>query len=497
MARRIEWRRRAGAACGAALLASSAWGQAAAWPDPPFSTSGDLRIWVVLPNPDPLAMPVVRSAGNPIPKTVQEKTVGDFNPPPPGPTSTGKAPGGFGVLSTGVPQAGAGAQANQPAPPLDPEWLRLRNEMEARFPGLKVALEQVYDTDLADKLDHARPDLLISIPTDRAHFRLASDVFGKQCVTSIWPPDQSPQVEQFDGEIALERRPEICILTTAGHGATARGVAIWFTDRAARPRSTPHMDMSGAPAVAAGALRSALQGEELGADADPEIAGRHKLPTQGPKPYQRTPAIFGSRTLATNVLPNRGTNTTDLHIDIGPVAGNDRFATVMLRAVQSTGTEIGVTHALVVLRRDGAGPWRVLQISPSLLSERQSEGLDLLSRAVKGEEISNPLGTEGTKPLGISEAAPPNGDTRIAPAEMWWDNLGGSSLQVVEWQAQGYATTWLSHLFYVPDNNSRLKTRITARFASDPGWYRWRVWSIGVDGTVVLSPWRTFSIVGS
>ena len=53
-----------------------------------------------------------------------------------------------------------------------------------------------------------------------------------------------------------------------------------------------------------------------------------------------------------------------------------------------------------------------------------------------GHAQSNPLGNEAVRLLGISQAAPRDGDTRSAPAELWWDNLGGASMQVVEWQTQ-------------------------------------------------------------
>jgi hypothetical protein len=121
--------------------------------------------------------------------------------------------------------------------------------------------------------------------------------------------------------------------------------------------------------------------------------------------------------------------------------------------------------------------------------------MDLLESATRGTS-SNPLGNEGKVPMGISQAAPLDGDTRMVPADLWWDNLGGASLQVVEWQTRRYQNTWLSHLFYVPDTNPRLRTQVTARFASAPGQYRWRVWSVGVDGALVLSPWRGLTILG-
>jgi hypothetical protein len=112
-----------------------------------------------------------------------------------------------------------------------------------------------------------------------------------------------------------------------------------------------------------------------------------------------------------------------------------------------------------------------------------------------GVEGSPVLRNEGPKVLGISQAAPVDGETRTAQPELWWDNLGGATLQIVEWQ-QGAPNNWsVSNLYFVPDNRERLRTRVAARFALG-GQYRWRVWSVGPGGIVVLSPWRTMTIVG-
>jgi hypothetical protein len=117
--------------------------------------------------------------------------------------------------------------------------------------------------------------------------------------------------------------------------------------------------------------------------------------------------------------------------------------------------------------------------------------MDLLTHATSGHADSNPLGNEGNKPLGIAQASPIDGDNRSPQPELWWDNLGGASMQVVEWTLGASP----SNLFFVHDADSRLHTRAIARFATTAGKYRWRVWSIGTDGTIVLSPWRTLNIV--
>ena len=182
---------------------------------------------------------------------------------------------------------------------------------------------------------------------------------------------------------------------------------------------------------------------------------------------------------------------TALQVDAtdGHVRGG--FAVIALRAVASGDRVFGVAYGLVVLQKNQAGRWTVSQLSPDLTPAMRDNAFELLSSSTKGREESNPLGNEGSKPRGISQAAPVDGDTRSPQPELWWDNLGGASLQVVEWSSAGLGT----NLFFVKDNNPRLRNRVIARFATG-GTYRWRVWSVGVDGAVVMSPWRTLNVVG-
>lgn len=78
--------------------------------------------------------------------------------------------------------------------------------------------------------------------------------------------------------------------------------------------------------------------------------------------------------------------------------------------------------------------------------------------------------------------------------ELWWDNGGGAGLQVVEWQRSRGG--WLdAHLYLAPDHNPKLQTRVTAQFANSQGRYRWRVWSVGAEGEMKISPWRTLNIL--
>jgi hypothetical protein len=136
-----------------------------------------------------------------------------------------------------------------------------------------------------------------------------------------------------------------------------------------------------------------------------------------------------------------------------------------------------------VLRKSEDGNWRVLQVSLDLSPrEQKAQGAQLMSTRPA-------LAEQKAGVLGVKLAAPLDGETRPPQPELWWDNGGGSGLQVIEWQ-RGPG----SHLFLVPDQAARLQTRVTATFAKQPGTYRWRVWSVGVGGAMKISPWSTMKI---
>jgi hypothetical protein len=99
----------------------------------------------------------------------------------------------------------------------------------------------------------------------------------------------------------------------------------------------------------------------------------------------------------------------------------------------------------------------------------------------------------GSGRLGAVPSAPAEGDIRQAQPQLGWSNLGGATLQMVEWQRAGNAET--SNLYLVPDANARLRTQVSAWFATLPGQYTWRIWSVASDGRVALSGWRSFSVL--
>jgi hypothetical protein len=260
---------------------------------------------------------------------------------------------------------------------------------------------------------------------------------------------------------------------------------VWFADGQALYRQIrPRPENDAISKVAVRAVLSVLGGGSVGADADPEIAE-----------FDRGFALklFAAYQSAAQDAPQFLADVTGVRVFGG-------LAIVTVRTVATGSNVFGVAHSLLVLRRDPEGRWRVLQISPNLPSAEQSLGWDTLVSFSAGTRTPGVPGSafqrnEGTTVLGISQAAPLEGASSLPQPDLSWDNLGGGTLQVVEWQ-QGQPSRWSpSNLFFVPDNRERLATRVTARFAT-AGQYRWRVWSLGPGGALVLSPWRTLTIGG-
>ena len=460
--------------------------------------TGTLTVWIVTHNPNPRARNRVAGSVAPAVPQYQEKTMGEFGQTAgsvgqtagsvgqtvgsfgdtagstgqtagnTGQTSgsfgttassvgknagdAGQTVGNFGVSSTDLPAAAAAANALRTGTvQRDPRWSAFLQSLQEHFAQLQVRSEDVYDDELPSRLEAVAgtaeaPDALLGSPLPAGWTRSDGSAIGRYGTISRLLTVYHPQTES-DAPIRRQGfAPEAAILAVGGRGpVAARAMYIWLEDGGVQNfyrAETP--DSLAAVAVAQGALRSALAG---------------------------------------------GDGSLQIDVTDGHVRGG--FAVFALRAIAVGEREFGVGHGLAVLQKNPAGPWAVLQLSTDLTPAMRNTAFNLLKEATQGRDESNPLGNEGVKPLGIRQAAPLNGDTRGPQPELWWDNLGGASLQVVEWSGAGTGT----NLFFVRDNNSRLRTRVVARFATG-GSYRWRVWSVGVDGAVVLSPWRTLGVVG-
>jgi hypothetical protein len=150
----------------------------------------------------------------------------------------------------------------------------------------------------------------------------------------------------------------------------------------------------------------------------------------------------------------------------------------------------GVAHAVVVLRMDETGNWRVLQLTPNLALQQQQVATEILSgfaAKVSREQVA--------QVVSASLAAPVDGDDRSPMPEFWWDNMSNGTLEIVEWQ-QSAGRSWTgSNMYFVPEDGGHLRTRTTGRFAFAAGLYRWRVWSLGKGGAVAISSWRSVNIL--
>lgn len=477
--------------------------------------SGSLTVWIVTHNPNPRPRPRGGVASGPAVPEYQERTIAEFGQTAGSVGQTagsvgqtvgsfgetagsvgqtagsvgqtagsygtaasnvgknagdaGQTVGSFGVSTTDLPAAAAAANAIRTrgtAPKRDSRWAVFWSDVEVNFPRLQIRVSDVFDDELSARLETAAgtaeaPDLLLGAPLPASWSR------GNQALAALGMEVRLPQTELDGFRGGFE--PEAAILTVRGHSPdAARAFYVWMADGDRGEFKTQSVSDAAAGMVAARVLRGALQGDSLGGDADALMAG-----------------FDGQQMREKGGLGKFRVEVTAEHVMNG-------FAVVSLRGVESGLGSFGVVHAMAVLRKNDAGHWAVLQVSPFLTRSMLATGYGFLSNATMGKELSNPLANESAKPLGIALASPPDGDIRSPLPELWWDNLGGASLQVVEW-ASG---TGGSNLFFVKDSDARLKTRVVARFAAVAGRYRWRVWSVGADGSLVLSPWRVLVVVG-
>jgi hypothetical protein len=370
------------------------------------------------------------------------------------------------------------AATTPPAATRDPAWDTLAAEVQRVFPPLQVSVDEVEADQLQDKLASVAgskdaPDVLLGTPLPA----LWSDsgMAEQLGVTSLGRVNSIQQFEN-DGPASPLGGIDASILLDAPHPEAARAFVVWFGgDRCLGCGSDVARETQTPVALAKNVLHSLLNGAGPGSAADPAMAtfnaGAGKMLALAPTGSAQLGGI-GAR------------------IDVVSAQANQKLAVVELRAIVDSGkTAFGVVHAMVVLRTDDSGRWKVLQITPNLQAAQQVRAWQMLQgygTRVRREQVA--------QVQGVSLAAPLDGENRAPQPELWWDNHGGATLQIVEWQIRS-GNGWLnSNLFFIPDANSRLRTRVTANFASHQGEYRWRVWSVGAGGALSLSPWRGFNI---
>lgn len=349
------------------------------------------------------------------------------------------------------------------------------------FPGLSVQFVHVFDEEFKERLTAAKgtaayPDVIFGLDAVPGWWQSGLGV------TMLGEPSQL-EYSRLNPDGIFYRPGAVDLLRAAPHGDVARAFWVWMT-RSLLCRSVgcdvegDTRDAEEPVRIARGALRDVLEGVALGGSADKDaaefLAGSAQAAALGSAWGDGVASLVGEH----------------VQMEVLTAFVSGRMAAVSLRAAVVAENAFGVLNALVVLHRADDGRWKVLQISPSQGVEHRRTVLGDLRTATQGEAKN------GVSLQPVSLAAPLDGDTRTEGLGLWWDNNGQARLQVVEWQAAVGSGWGSSALLTVPDTNAHLQTRVTASFALQGSTYRWRVWSVGRGGSLAITPWRSFTVVG-
>lgn len=388
-------------------------------------------------------------------------------------SNVGTASSNFGAANSTPAQENASAAAQQSLS--SPAAEQVRSRLREAFPDLQMQFVVVDADQLKQRLTAARgtadfPDVLLgTLPAgwwngmdgEFGLSMLRPAVFYPNGVT-----DSTPGME------------EIAILAHAQHMQAARALALWMSEPESGCPGCVQAGLAGkdkaAAMIAEGAVERLVDGQPLNEEADQELAPES---SEGVR-----------RMLAT--IGNTSAGSDGVRVQVEDASVNGSLAAVALRVVVSSAGVFGVAHPLVVLRTGKDGKWRVLQMSLNLPQVEQTNEREALMVTNPPSDAEQHAGVKG-----VSQAAPQDGQTLTQMPELVWDNHGGAGLQVVEWQ-RGEGGSWSdARLYLVQDRNPRLQTHVQAEFANAYGRYRWRVWSVGAEGDVKISPWRTFRLV--
>ena len=349
----------------------------------------------------------------------------------------------------------------------------LRSQIADALPELAVSFQDVPVDALAQSLRAVvgtdnYPDVLIG--------NLPQEGFPNGLVMGSLTPARFMDDGVTDGQ-TFEH--QFVVLSGAPHARTAMAFSLWmgepYEECPGCVEAGLGPDEKASASVAVVAIQRLMQGSGVGEDADPLMA-----------PF---PPNLGRSILTSG--GNRVLSDDLAHVELMRVSTVGKLAAVSLRVMVGSAGVFGVAHPLVVLRKGDDGKWRVLHASlnlPAVESQTQREALV--------DKCTDTLcGADAGALVGVSLASPRDGEQRQSAPELWWDNGGGSRLEVVEWQGNTGGGWSDARLFLVPDRGAKLRTRVTAQFASREATYRWRVWSVGADGVTKISAWRTFKIV--
>jgi hypothetical protein len=403
----------------------------------------------------------------------------------------GQSAGGYGTDASNVGQsasdfgAGKSANAQSASPPedtsdvaqqtvSDPAAEQVKESLQHAFPDLQMRFMAVDPDQLKARLMAASgsadyPDVLLgTLPA-----AWSNGMDGEFGLAMLQPATFYPNgvTDNPPGTV------EVAILAHAQHMQTARALALWLSEPYSGCPGCVRVGLSGNDAAAAGMAKSALErlvsGQPVGDAADPELA------QDSSRGVRRMLATMGSK-----IADDNG-----VRVQVENVSTNGSLAAVALRVVVSSQGVFGVAHPLVVLRAGKDGQWRVLQLSLNLPEYEQANERRALVVSAPPSAAEQHAGVKG-----VTQATPQDGQTLTQVPQLVWDNHGGAGLQVVEWQ-RGDGGGWSdARLYLVEDRNQTLRTNVLAEFASANGRYRWRVWSVGAQGEVQLSPWRTFRL---
>jgi hypothetical protein len=389
--------------------------------------------------------------------------------------STGKTAGSFGESLSTIAAAAERSNGTAVRTKSDTNWDRFTQSAQSEFRSLNVVYEEVGADELESKLQERSPDVIVGTPLPASWSDQDTGLVRRYGLVTLGVARPFPQ-EETPEPLREVFRVEASILRAAPNPSGARDFVLWLYDRELYSRSDRVPAESQTPAaLAKSALFDTLNGQRMGTAGDREAA-----------PFNAA--------LAQQIALNASSPTllADLkvRVDVMAITANERFADVALRAVVENSESFGVVHALVVLRTDDVGHWHVLQITPNLRMDQQNFAWGMLrdyGTHVNPESVATVLG--------VAQASPTDGDNRESPPELWWDNRGGATLEIVEWQRKADESWTNSNLFFVPDDTGHLRTRVTGRFANFTGPCRWRIWSVGRGGVVAISPWRALNIV--
>jgi hypothetical protein len=396
-------------------------------------------------------------------------------------SSYGQTAGSFGQTASSF--GAASSDSNKPAGakphPWDKEQEAIVGEVRVDFPGLAVRYVDVTDIQLKEKLDAAKgtsqyPDAIVG--TEYVPWWEESGL--GVAMLGEWPWFKPIVYESGRSKFGPGT---VDLLRDAPHPRTARAFWILITGsgdldcRADACKSAFGPGTEEPVRAAKAALVDMLSGTPLGDLADKDAAEYDAGAAQS---FTLHPE--GRATSAPN---------GEMSVDALAASTGGDLAAVLLRATISSNETFGVLNAAVMLRKSASGAWKVLQVSPNLRPSETMEAYGGFAAGTRG-------GRSNAKPLQpVSLASPPEGDARSLPIDLWWDNNGQASVEIVEWQMRLGGSSWLnSQLMVTGDSDPRMQTRVPARFLHASGSYRVRVWSVA-PGRVAMTPWRTFKVL--